>query len=284
MTVVVPTRGRRALLQRCLEALVELDPPEGGYEIVVVVDGGTADDVALPRVRHAPIRVISQEHAGPAAARNRGASASRARWLAFTDDDCAPVRRWLTALVEELQRDPSAIASGPIENGLVENRCAHVSHLLLDVASAHFARHRPDARFFASSNIALSRARFSELGGFDAAFPLAAAEDRDFCARAIRNGMELRHAPGAVVRHFHDLDLRGLLRQQRNYGSGAAILWSRAAERGDQRPHVQPGFYQSVAARALSHPRGTDRLASLLLVAAAQGAYLTGFVSRRLGM
>jgi hypothetical protein len=88
VAVVVPTHDRPDLLHRTLlSVLWQRDVP---FEVVVVDDGeaqlGAAfvADLADERVRAVPSRT---PHGGPCAARNVGAAASSAPWIAYVDDD-----------------------------------------------------------------------------------------------------------------------------------------------------------------------------------------------------
>jgi len=38
-SVIIPTYGRPDQLRNCLDTLVEVDPPDGGFEVVIVDDG-----------------------------------------------------------------------------------------------------------------------------------------------------------------------------------------------------------------------------------------------------
>ena len=77
LSVVIPTYNRLPILQKCLRALEaqELAPPISGYEVVLVDDGSTDDTVTWLRVHAAEfphVRLIQQDHGGPAEGRNRG--------------------------------------------------------------------------------------------------------------------------------------------------------------------------------------------------------------------
>ncbi len=91
-SIIVPTFQRPEGLRRCLAALLRMDYPADRYEVIVVDDG--SDPPVEPLVREAvgaaTCRFIRQENHGPGPARNAGAAQARGRWLAFTDDDCAP--------------------------------------------------------------------------------------------------------------------------------------------------------------------------------------------------
>jgi len=215
VSAIVPTAGRPAQLEACLAALGAVEPPEGGFEIVVVIDGddGTPDPHG--------VRVVRQpRRSGPAAARNTGAAHARGEILAFTDDDCLTDRGWLRALVAALA--PGTAVGGRTENALPGNRYADASQHILDLVYAHYNRDADAARFLASNNLAVHRQDFLATGGFDAGrFPFA-SEDRDFCDRWRASGRQLRYTPAAVVRHAHDMDLRGFVGQHLAYGRGAA--------------------------------------------------------------
>jgi glycosyltransferase involved in cell wall biosynthesis len=90
-SVVIPTRNRPQALAACLASFARLDYPAGAWEIIVVNDGGDGSLLtAVPSHLHhlLPLKLIDAPHAGPAAARNRGAAAATFDHLAFTDDDC----------------------------------------------------------------------------------------------------------------------------------------------------------------------------------------------------
>jgi Glycosyl transferase family 2 len=85
ITVVVPLHNGAAFLGETLDSLAgqTVQPAE-----VIVVDDGSTDDGAELAARHSlSPRVVAQEQAGVAAARNRGALAARSRYVAFLDQD-----------------------------------------------------------------------------------------------------------------------------------------------------------------------------------------------------
>jgi glycosyltransferase involved in cell wall biosynthesis len=87
VTVVIPTRDRRAVLERTLgAALAQVD-----VELeIVVVDDGSDDGTSTYLADHPDPRVRAVRHAqsrGVAAARNSGIGAAAAAWIAFLDDD-----------------------------------------------------------------------------------------------------------------------------------------------------------------------------------------------------
>lgn len=95
ISVIVPTRNRRALLERTLAAVLGqrlgLPGDEGALEVIVVDE---ASDDATPAFladissRDPRVRVVRHDVAqGVARARNAGLARARGRWVAFCDDD-----------------------------------------------------------------------------------------------------------------------------------------------------------------------------------------------------
>jgi glycosyltransferase involved in cell wall biosynthesis len=220
VSVVVPTRGRPRALARCLAALraQSLD-----CELIVVDDAERPDAETRRVALEAGARLVHTGGAGPAAARNAGARASRGRVVCFTDDDCLPDPRWAELLAASCPAH-GAVA-GETVNARPADRWAEASQLLtselqrgsLDPASGTLG-------FAPTCNLAVSVELARELP-FDESFPSAAGEDREWCARLRERGLELRYQPAAVVRHEQSLGgARDFLCQQYRYGRGAARL------------------------------------------------------------
>ena len=105
VTVVVPTRNRRELLERTLtsvlaQVVVEIE--------VIVVDEASTDATAafLGSLADPRVSVITHRRAqGLAAARNAGLAAATGEWVAFIDDDDLWASTKLAAQLGALRRD-----------------------------------------------------------------------------------------------------------------------------------------------------------------------------------
>ena len=298
-SVVVPTHARPERLARLLDSLARQTLPDHRFEIVIVDDGSpspvrldaAAGDAGVrPDVRP-DVRVVRQARSGPAAARNRGAREARAPLLLFVDDDCAAAPDWVAAHVAAHAGCPDALLGGVTTNGLPDNPWSDAAEGLLDFLDAEATAGGGALDFVASNNIACARARFLEIGGFDARYPLAAGEDRAFCRAWVASGAPIVRVPEARVAHFHALDPARFWRQQHNYGRGAARFHAdaphdRAAARGVPALPRPAGFY----ARLLLHPlRRTElslprRLGALPRVALSQAAIVAGLAAERRAM
>ena len=91
LSVVIPTRNRRALLARTLPTVLAQDLPPKDYEVVVVSDGSTDGTVEflqeLSRTSPVTLRILDRPHQGIAAAENAGIDAARGLVVMILDDD-----------------------------------------------------------------------------------------------------------------------------------------------------------------------------------------------------
>lgn len=239
LSVVVPTRDRPAALARCLAALV-------GQTVraleVVVVDDASRDARAVASVVAGitPARLVRGAGRGPAAARNAGARAARAPVICFTDDDCAPAPGWAAALAEAVAAGADA-AAGPTRNAVPDSPAAVAAQTITN----HLIDARLDSRtgrlgFAPTCNLAC-RAEILRVLPFDERYPLAAGEDRDWCARLLAGGHTLVRAPTAVVDHHQELSPAAFWRQQLRYGRGAH-RFHRTGAPGLARPRFYAGL------------------------------------------
>ena len=90
-SIIVATYNRANSLNKVLEAMQNQDF-SGTYEIIVV-DDGSIDNTPTVASRY-PVRFLSQEHKGPAAARNLGIKKSQYPIIVVMDDDCLPEQQW----------------------------------------------------------------------------------------------------------------------------------------------------------------------------------------------
>lgn len=278
VTVVVPTYNRPRAVQGLLGALADQDPPPGGFEVVLVDDGGEQplERVVADFEDRLTMRLVRQANAGPASARNHGASLAKAPLLAFTDDDCRPHPGWVKAFAAAAATSPGCLLAGRTENALADQATTTASETIV----AHLADWSLDDEhgvppFAATNNLAVPADVFGDLGGFDTSFPLAAGEDREFVARAAAHGHPIEVLPAAVTSHAHELDLVGFVRQHHNYGRGGAHYVEKQHEHGED-----PGLFKGVGFYAGLLRRALDEggVPVLLLVLLAQVATALGYV------
>ncbi|RMG93460.1 MAG: glycosyltransferase [Chloroflexi bacterium] len=283
VSVIVPTCGRLAGIARCLQALARQTYPADQMEVILVDDGsdGDVETAVFSLTLPFPVHCIRQSRRGPAAARNTGARRARGQLLAFTDDDCEPAPNWLTQLVSAHYHHPVAMLGGHTINANADNLYAAASQMLTNFVSQH-SRHDPtQPPFFPSNNIAIPRQQFWQAGGFDETMPLAAGEDRAFCAHWIQQGWPLVFVPDAVVQHRQLLNGWSFWQQQWRYGRGAWQWRQRyAGERG--RKVANWRFYWQLIRYPGTAVTGPQRLPLTILFLIAQIAVGTGYTYEKL--
>jgi len=85
LTVVVPLFNGARFIGETLDSLAAQTLPVA--EVIVVDDGSTDHGDAVVRSHDIAARLLRQDHAGVAVARNRGALAARTKWIAVLDQD-----------------------------------------------------------------------------------------------------------------------------------------------------------------------------------------------------
>lgn len=245
--MVIPTRGRVELLERCLQAVCSQTLPTRNYEVIVVDDGGDHETRAMmSRWTRRRTRenlptfqfVVLPLQSGPAIARNRGWRQARGQIIAFTDNDCVPEADWLQAGLAAMAADVAG-ASGRIVVPLRE----HPTDYELNAAGLRGAE-------FATANCFYRRAVLDDVGGFDEHFEMAWREDADVYLTLVERGYPLAHAPDAVVVHPVRRERWGISITQQKKSQYNALLYKKHPRLYGDRIQSSPPwhYYQTVAA------------------------------------
>ncbi|MBZ5604543.1 MAG: glycosyltransferase [Acidobacteriia bacterium] len=279
ISVVIPAYAYPAGLERALEALARQDFSLP-FETLVMDDGSPAplEPVALRYRDVLDLRYIRLPGGGPAKARNAGARAARASWVAFTDHDCEPAPAWLTELRRAGERFGPVLLGGPKVTGLPENDWSVAHDLIGEFASGW--RSDFTTPYFSTNNLTVPRVPFLEAGGFDERFRYA-QEDREFCSRWVAQGYRLEAVPGAVVRHSHSFTGRSFCRQHFRYGTNAVEYHRIRNSQPRWTLGAKARFYSALVRypwRSL-HPWRALRMSGIL--ALSQVCYACGYYSSR---
>ena len=285
VTVVIPTHARPAQLEACLAGIAKLNPAPGGFEIVVVDDGGpqSLEPLIAAWRDRLPVRLAVREQGGPAKARNTGAEMSRGRFLAFIDDDCIPHSGWLSALVRELERRPDHLLGGRVTNGLPDDPYATATQSITTYARHYYRSEAANEPFFTTNNLALSTERFRHVGGFDTSIRSWTGEDREFCDRWRSFNYPMAEVLDAEVVHAHPSTLGSFLRQHYNYGRGILAVRLIRRKRGSTGFVAEPfSFYWNLILSPLRERGRSHVTRDIALMIAAQLATIVGFFSAAL--
>ncbi|MCD4718185.1 MAG: glycosyltransferase [Desulfobacterales bacterium] len=280
-SIIIPTYSRPRQLTSCLCSIVRMDYPVDRFEVIVVDDGSEKSPEAIVRSfrEHIDITLLSESHAGPAAARNTGAARAKGAYLAFTDDDCAPELDWLQNLTARFSKTSDCAIGGRTVNALPDNSFSTTSQLLVDYLHSYYNIDFNRAHFLTSNNLAMPADRFHAIGGFDHNFFHAGGEDRDICEVWLHHGYRMLYAPEIIVRHTHKLTLASFWKQHLNYGRGAFRFHQKRFQRVHKSIRLEPlSFYMNLLRYPFSLSYGRRTLLLMALFVLSQVANAVGFV------
>ena len=162
ISVIIPVYNSSATIDSCLSSLQNqsLQPKE-----IIVVNDGSTDDTVKKVKSFNQIKLISLTHAGPAAARNLGASKAIGKILVFVDSDM------------EFDKDFLKILTLPIQTGRAKGTWSN-SEWVKNYANVwarcwNYNQGRKDARMISSTKHqkkvfrAILKSEFDKVNGFD---------------------------------------------------------------------------------------------------------------------
>jgi GT2 family glycosyltransferase len=279
-TIVVPTYERPQALRRCLQSIARLRYPPDRFDVIVVDDGsGCAPEAEVAEAsREFDVQLLTQFNAGPGAARNAGVARATGTYVAFLGDDCEPAVEWLEAFARQYVTSPQSLLGGRIVNTLPGDPFATASDRLIGFLYARYNRDPDRAQFFTPNNMAVPRARFLEIGGFDATTG-ATGEDRELCDRWRARGSGIVYVADAVVCHTHPLTFAGFWNQQIGYGRGTCRYRQRQhTPRAGRIAPERLSFYVQLVRFPFSVERGGRAWVQATLLGISQIATALGFL------
>ena len=209
-SIVIPVFGAFTHTLACLRAIAA-HPPVADFEVIVVDDASPDDSLAKLRAIDG-LRVHARKaNGGFIAACNDGAGLARGEVLVFLNNDTVPQPGWLDALLATFDAHPDA---GLVGAKLLypDGRLQEAGGVVFadgsgwnygrfdDPANCRFAYLR-DADYVSGAAIAIPRALFERLGGFDSRYAPAYYEDTDLAFAVRAAGLRVLVQPASVVVH-----------------------------------------------------------------------------------
>ncbi|MGD9755388.1 MAG: glycosyltransferase, partial [Acidimicrobiia bacterium] len=215
VSIVIPVFNRADMTERCLRRLARtVDPAD--VELIVVDNGSTDGSAELvERLWPGAVVLRNPENRGFAKGCNQGVRAARAERVVLLNNDTEPCDGWLEALLGRLdEADVGLVApkllfpDGTIQHAgmsLVEDRKHGLAlnaihdHYRAPASTAAADRGR-DLRLVTGAVLALRRATFDAVGGFDEGY-WNGCEDVDLCLALAAAGYRVVYEPSAVLVH-----------------------------------------------------------------------------------
>ncbi len=224
VSIIVPFRDGPDSVLSCADALLRQDTHRE-YEIVFVDDGSREADAARTLQERCSserrLRLLQQEHRGPAAARNTGASQARGEYLLFTDSDCEPTPEWLEEMCKPL--DDGAAGVKGVYRSEQDSWVARLVQVEYEEKYNYMERF-DEIDFIDTYAAGFPRAVFERYGGFDERFPSPSVEDQEFSFRLAAGGERMCFARRAVVTHRHVESLWGYARKKARIAFYKALI------------------------------------------------------------
>jgi cellulose synthase/poly-beta-1,6-N-acetylglucosamine synthase-like glycosyltransferase len=221
ISVVVPVRNGAAWIENTLAAIVAQDDRRA-IEIIAVDDRSSDDSpVILQRLAARwPLRVLSGDGAGAAAALNTGFRAARFPIVCQIDQDVVVRPDWMRRLTAELDDPTVAAAQGYFETDQRAGLCGRAMNLDLEQRYAAIAGSLTG--HVCTGNTAYRASALQRIGHFDET--LGYGYDNDVSYRLLAAGYRLTICREARAVHRWREGLIGYLAQQYGFGYGRIDL------------------------------------------------------------
>lgn len=176
ISVVIPAYKAVDFIDRAIDSAWEQTLPP--FEVIVVNDGSPDDTAEFVQQRDGHrVRLISQENAGPGAARNHGIREAQGDWIALldADDSWAP---------NKLEKQAALISD---EIGIVHCFIADALPVHLPPGEVTFEA-MWERNYIGTSTVLMRKQAWQDVNGFDEERALVGAEDYNLWLRVIGAG------------------------------------------------------------------------------------------------
>ena len=211
VSIIIPVLDNYNFTYACLESV--LDTALGTSYEVIVVDDGSTDETTEIEHRSKGVRVIRHERTlGFTLSCNDGARTARGDYLVFLNNDTVVQPGWLTALIQTFRSQPGA---GLVGAKLVYpgGRLQEDGGIIWRAGTAeNYGRfgerwdpeynYLREVDYCSGACIAIPRALFEEIRGFDERYTPAYYEDADLAFSVRRAGRRVLYQPECEVVHF----------------------------------------------------------------------------------
>ncbi len=229
ISIVIPARNEAQRIQEVLSAALRQSSGGATIEVILVDDGSS--DATASLARSAGVQVIEMREPGqagnPAAARNRGARASKGDPIVFLDADCVVADGWLEALLAAHDKGSTIVGGSlALPPGLPASaRCDYYCgwYLVHPGAKAGWVPHHPPP------NLSVRREPFFTTAGYSEQPPLDYTNEERLWQGDLRaQGHKIYFEPRALAYHFNRPGLANLLRRHYRWGYTAVETKSRS--------------------------------------------------------
>jgi len=260
VSVIVPTRNRPQILERCLDSIIS-SHSSYAYDELILVDNGSDEVVARLNRQLAEkyrARYCWEGRRGVSFARNTGVKIARADIVVFADDDFIVDRDWVKNLLPNYEDEQVMGCAGRMipyrrdEASSLFNRtmgydrggsrrvftASDASIIKLLKAVPLIGRMRlgdraPVPWAIGSGFLSFRRCVFDEVGYLDEGLldprvsTFCCGEDVDILYRVLKNGYKVVYEPKAVVSHDDPQTIQDIVNKSYSYGVSRQVFFSK---------------------------------------------------------
>lgn len=236
ISIVLAAHNAAPTIGITLDAFCALEPPESGYEIIVV-DNNSSDntsEIAKSYEARLPITVLWEARQGKNRAVNRGIEAAAGDLILLTDDDVIPDPSWLKVYEAGAKKYPDcSVFAGQVRHHWQKKPPTWLTKLAeKGNAYAGTPINMPEGdiapQLVKGPNFLLRKTVFAEhsLGGSigpDGSRNYAAGSETEYLIRLSAAGYRMIYIPDAVVKHIvrpYQISLRAVLARYFRIGRG----------------------------------------------------------------
>lgn len=233
LSVVIPTYNKKSILEKTLLSFNDQSCPLNKFEVVVVDDGSergineTANKIT-PKLKYI-ISFVTQNHKGPAAARNKGIKMAKGRIILIINDDTVATRNLVKKHLEFHERHQ--IDNAALLGYLTWHPDLKITPFMywLEHGGPYFSFSEIKENYagwerFWTCNISLKKNFLLENGLFDEQFLYASWEDIELGYRLGKKGLKLYYDKNAIGYHFHPTTIESIKQKMRKNGESAILL------------------------------------------------------------
>lgn len=209
VSIIVPVHNNWRYTLNCLKSIRE--NTTGDYELVVVDDASTDETPTILSKISNVLLLSNEENSGFVESCNRGAKASRGKYIIFLNNDTLVTAGWLQSLLETAKRENVGAVGAKLvypdgtlqeAGGIVWASGYGHNYGRGDRADRPEYNYAREVDYCSGACLLVKKSLFEKLGGFDKAFGPGYYEDTDLCFSIRRIGYRVVYQPMSVVVHF----------------------------------------------------------------------------------